>query len=252
MDYANDSNEEGTPPADSSTAVEEISTQDSTEDRSDSSVESNDNIDDASQDDSGEKAVGLKGQQRFSKLANENSKLSRRQEFEQRRDAILEQGGVSQQSQAGGYQDQGNANTGFNPLASQVILARADLQSMKDERELEKAAKVHPELDVDSEDYDKAFHDHVWDIAHTEGVTLKEAADQYKQSLKKFVQRELAKRDVISEEKSASSNQGGQKRTKSASSSASSELQAARERFNKTGNWEDLQKIRKLEYETGN
>lgn len=253
MDYATDRNEEGTPQVDSSTTVEETSTQASAGDQVDTSVDT-DNVDTdgADQGDSGEKSVGLKGQERFSKLASTNRELSRRQEFEQRRDAILGNSATPQQPQAGGYQGQGGGYPGLNPVASQVILARAELQSMKDEKELEKAAKHHPELDVDSEDYDKDFHDHAWDIAHTEGIPLKDAADRYKQSLKKFVQRELAKREVISEEKSANSNQGGQKRTKVAGSSAAAELSAARERFNKTGSWEDLQKIRRLEYEQGN
>lgn len=264
MNNAPGSNEDGTPQGDSPTSGSEqsqpqVPTQSQSDNSASSSGEDNKaQAGSANQEGEGEKPVGQKGQERFAKLANENRQLSRRQQIEQRRDAILK-GNYGQPSQAAPQvpapnNSPQNPNPGLQPnlAASQAILARAEVQRMNDERELEKAAKKHPELDVDSDSYDSEFHDHVWDLKMAEGLSYSEAADKFKKIVSKYSQKAIERENIVNEEKSANSNQGGQRRTPVAETTQSSNLKAARERFNKTGSWEDLQKVRKLEYEAEN
>lgn len=178
----------------------------------------------------GEKPVGLKGQQRFQKLANENRQLSQRETFEQSRESRmqqLEQVGAGQQTEPN-----------LDPYAAQMILNRAELARMKEERELEKASRKHPELNADSDEYDKDFHDAVWNIRRSEGITYDEAAFKQKRLIEKYTSKAASRAETEIAEKSTNSARP-QQRTRVASSSKAAAVQSAYDKFKSSGDPED-------------
>lgn len=184
-----------------------------------------------------DKPVGIKGQNRFQKLSEENRKLSRREEYEQAK--INARNSVQQRPIMG----QPIMAPGYNPLAAQLELQKIELEDMREQREFDQAVRSHPELDESSPDYDRDLHDITWNIRATEGLTYAQAAAKAKAwrdgQVNKIASKVRAEAEAGIESKTGNSTKS-QRRTAVSGTQEADQVKSAHERFRSTGSVEDL------------
>lgn len=193
------------------------------------------------------KSMSGKAQNRFQTLANRNRELEEQNQQLSARVQAEQQREQSIQNVRAQMQQSPDQTYRYN---AQLALNNVEVMLMKEEREFDKAASKYPELNPESKDYDKSFHDDVWLIREgskgrdgTPQLTYEEAAAKLASRNARIASKAAHEAETqIAEKESVST--GAQKSTKQVSG-ASSALKQAQEAFAQSGSIEDLQAVLK-------
>jgi hypothetical protein len=211
-----------------------------------SSEDNNTQSDDYGTDGEGQ---SRKAQSRQQTLANGNRELAGELERERSARLAAEQRYAEVERNVKTNMQQSN-DPGYRFQAQQA-LQNAKLLRMEEEREFEKAALKHPELNPDSPEYDASFHDDVWliregskDYNGSPQMSYAEAAERLRKRNQKIASKAVHEAETQIEQKMATSS-GPQRRTGAPSSGAANELKNAEGKFAQTGSVEDLANVLK-------
>jgi len=138
------------------------------------------------------------------------------------------------------YSRPNQQNQNYDPYSQAILMQEQRLARMEESYLFSEAERSFPELDRNSERYNKDFDDAVFNTYRAEGITPKEAAAKVMRLIK-LGQSKAEASLAESNAQKATISTGPQKRTNVAYEDTNAKQ--ARESFKKTGRTEDLEKL---------